>query len=299
MQVLTAQDFSPPEPPVGALVAALSVSILIHTFVLSLNFRMPDFGKLKPPPQTLDVVLVNSKTQTRPDNPQVLAQANLDAGGNVEEDRRAKTPLPVIRQDEGGDDVKREKKRVQQLEQKQRELMTQLQKKKVAAVAPPPPPKPEPVKTPEPPQISGLDLANRALAIARMEAQVARQAEEYAKRPRRKFIGARAAESRYALYVEAWRQKIERIGNMNYPEAARGRIYGSLRLTVAIKADGSVEYIQVDRPSGHSVLDRAAERIVKISAPFSAFPENIRRDTDILVITRTWTFARGDRLYGD
>jgi len=279
LQVLTAQDFLPPEPPVGALVAALSVSILLHTFVLSLNFRMPDFGKLKPPPQTLDVVLVNSKTQTRPDNPQVLAQANLDAGGNVEEDRRAKTPLPVI-------------------EQKQRELMSRLQKKKVEAVAPPPP-KPEPVKTPEPPQVSGLDLANRALAIARMEAQVARQAEEYAKRPRRKFIGARAAESRYALYVEAWRQKIERIGNMNYPEQARGRIYGSLRLTVAIKADGSVEYIQVDRPSGYTVLDRAAERIVKISAPFSAFPENIRRDTDILVITRTWTFARGDRLYGD
>jgi protein TonB len=132
-----------------------------------------------------------------------------------------------------------------------------------------------------------------------MEAQVARQAEDYAKRPRRKFVGARAAETRYAMYVESWRQKVERIGNMNYPEQARGRLYGSLRLTVAIKSDGSVEYVQVDRPSGHKILDRAAERIVKIASPFAAFPDNIRRDTDILVITRTWTFARGDRLFGD
>lgn len=291
-------QFSPPDPPAGVLVAALVVSILLHTFALSLNFRMPDLTRLKPPPQTLDVVLVNSKTKTTPDNPEVLAQAPLDAGGNVEEDRRAKTPLPVIKEDQRGDDVKEAKKRVQQLEVKQRELLRQVQVKKAPAIAPPPP-QPEPVPTPEPPQISGLDLANRALAIARMEAQVSRQAEDYAKRPRRKFVGARAAETRYAMYVESWRQKVERIGNMNYPEQARGRIYGSLRLTVAINSDGSVEYIQVDRPSGHGVLDRAAERIVKLASPFSAFPDNIRRDTDILVITRTWTFAHGDRLYGD
>ncbi|MGB8435684.1 MAG: TonB family protein [Burkholderiales bacterium] len=291
-------QFAPPDPPAGVLVAALVVSILLHTFALSLNFRMPDLTRLKPPPQTLDVVLVNSKTKTTPDKPEVLAQAPLDAGGNVEEDRRAKTPLPVIKQDQRGDDVKEAKKRVQQLEVKQRELLRQVQVKKAPAIVPPPP-QPEPVPTPEPPQISGLDLANRALAIARMEAQVSRQAEDYAKRPRRKFVGARAAETRYAMYVESWRQKVERIGNMNYPEQARGRIYGSLRLTVAIKSDGSVEYIQVDRPSGHGVLDRAAERIVKLASPFSAFPDNIRRDTDILVITRTWTFAHGDRLYGD
>jgi protein TonB len=297
LQVISAQ-FAPPEPPAGVLVAALVVSILLHTIALSLNLRMPDLTRLKPPPQTLDVVLVNSKTKTTPDNPEVLAQAPLDAGGNVEEDRRAKTPLPVIKEDQRGDDVKEAKQRVQQLEVKQRELLRQVQAKKAPAIVPPPP-QPEPAPAPEPPQISGLDLANRALAIARMEAQVSRQAEDYAKRPRRKFVGARAAETRYAMYVESWRQKVERIGNMNYPEQARGRIYGSLRLTVAIKSDGSVESIQVDRPSGHGVLDRAAERIVKLASPFSAFPDNIRRDTDILVITRTWTFAHGDRLYGD
>ena len=138
MQVVTGYS-SAPEPPVGLLVATLSVSILLHTFVLSLNFRMPDLAKLKPPRQMLDVVLVNSKTKTRPDNPQVLAQSNLDAGGNVDEDRRAKTPLPVIKEDQHGADIRQAKKRVQELEKTQRELLRQVQTKKVKPVAVPEP----------------------------------------------------------------------------------------------------------------------------------------------------------------
>lgn len=286
-----------PQPPAHPLVAAAVVSIAVHALALSLNFKPPDGARLKPPPQTLDVVLVNSKTKSAPDKAQVLAQANLDGGGNVEADRTPKTTMPVLREERQGNDLMQARKRVQDLEKKNRQLMSKLQPtpKPVAAE----PAKPEPAPVVEPPQPSGIDLANTALALARMEAQVARQNEEYAKRPRKQFVGARAAETRFAMYVEAWRQKVERIGNLNYPEAARGRIYGSLRLTVSIKADGSVDTIQVDRPSGHDVLDRAAEKIVHLASPFAAFPPNIRRDTDILVITRTWTFARGDRLYGE
>ena len=139
----------------------------------------------------------------------------------------------------------------------------------------------------------------RALAIARMEAQISRQTEEYNKRPRKKNIGARAEEYRFAQYVEDWRLKVERIGNLNYPDGARGRVYGSLVLTVSIKADGSLDKIEVDRSSGYQILDRAAERIVKMASPYAGFPANIKRDTDILVITRTWTFAPGDKLFGE
>ena len=89
--------------------------------------------------------------------------------------------------------------------------------------------------------------------------------------------------------------KVERIGNLNYPDAARAqKLYGSLLITVGIRADGSIESIAVDKSSGKKILDAAAQRIVQLSAPFSAFPPEIRRDTDILYITRTWTFARGD-----
>ena len=132
-----------------------------------------------------------------------------------------------------------------------------------------------------------------------MQAQINRRIEDYNQRPRKEFVGARAREYRFAQYVEGWRMKVERLGNVNYPEDARGRLYGSLILTVSIKTDGSLEAVEINRSSGHQVLDRAAERIVRLAAPYSAFPPDIRKDTDVLVITRTWTFAPGDKLFGE
>jgi protein TonB len=142
-------------------------------------------------------------------------------------------------------------------------------------------------------------MASSAMAIARLEGQIARQMEEYNQRPRKKFIGARVEEYRFAQYVEDWRQKIERIGNLNYPAAAKGRLYGSLVLTVIIKADGELKHVEVSRSSGQALLDDAARRIVQLAAPYARFPESIRKDTDELEITRTWTFTNADRLRAD
>jgi protein TonB len=272
---------------------AVLASIVLHAAVLSLRFGLPDPARLRPLPQTLDVVLVNSKSPTRPVDAEVVAQANLDRGGDTDENRRAATPLPVTRTVERGDDLRRARKRAAEVEVKQRQLMTQAQ---AEAAVPAPPPTPAPANDPQPTP-SGVDLMNSALALARMEAQIARRIEEYNKRPRKQFVGARAAESRFAQYVEDWRLKIERVGNLNYPEGARGRIYGSLRLTVSLKPDGSIEEVQIDRPSEHRILNDAALKIVQLAAPFGPFPPDIRKDTDLLVITRTWTFAPGDRLF--
>ena len=283
------------QPPrlTSAMQFAILASILVHAAVLSLRFAFPDASRLRTPPQTLDVILVNSKSATRPVEAQALAQANLDGGGNTDESRRAKTPLPATRELEHGDNVKRARQKVKELEVKQRQLLTQAQAP--AAVASEPA-KPDPV--PDPPKpVSGADLVNSALALARLEAQIARQVEEYNTRPRKAFVGARAVESRFAQYVEDWRLKIERIGNLNYPDSARGRIYGSLRLTISIKPDGSVEDVQIDRPADYKVLNDAALKIIRLAAPFAPFPAEIRKDTDLLVITRTWTFAPGDRLF--
>src|SRR5262249_53943003 len=148
-------------------------------------------------------------------------------------------------------------------------------------------------------QVSGADLADSALIIARVEAQIARQIDEYNKRPRKTFIGARAAGVRYALYVDDWRQKIERLGNANYPEGARGTTDGSLRLTVSINYDGTVPALDLEQSSGYKILDAAAQQIVRLAAPYAKFPPDIRKETDILVITRTWRFARGDRVFSD
>ena len=143
----------------------------------------------------------------------------------------------------------------------------------------------------------GREFADLALSTMRLQAQIDKRLEEYSKRPRKQFIGARAAEYRFAQYEEDWRQKIERIGTLNYPPEARGKVYGNLRMTVTLRPDGSVESIELDRSSGLKVLDAAALKIIRMSEPFSPFPNDIRRDTDLLVITRTWFFGQGDKMW--
>jgi len=156
---------------------------------------------------------------------------------------------------------------------------------------------PKRVEQPAPtPQVSGLDLLDSAAAVARLEAEIDRNLDELAKRPRKQFIGAKAKEYRFAQYVEDWRLKVERVGTLNYPDAARGRLYGSLLLSVTIRADGSVDKVEVHRSSGHKVLDEAAVRIVKLAAPYAPFPPDIRKDTDIIEITRTWSFTNTDQV---
>ena len=285
------------DPSSRSLTLAMGMSIVLHAVALSIHFKLPDIILDKYASQALEVVLINSKTRAKPSKADVLAQANLDGGGNTDENRRAKTPLPVLRETESGADAKRTARRVRELEAQQLKMLTRLQAAK--SVSATEQPKAASAAEAPQPQISGQDLATSALAIARLEAQISRQFDEYNKRPKKEFIGARAREYRFAQYVEDWRLKVERIGNLNYPDGARGRVYGSLVLTVSIKADGSLESVEVQRSSGHQILDRAAERIVKMASPYAGFPANIRRDTDILVITRTWTFAPGDKLFGE
>ena len=278
-----------PQAPRRRLAFAVGISLFLHAIVLSIHFKLPQaFERARE--QALDVILVNSKQAAKPIKAQAKAQANLDAGGNVEAPRRAKTPLPPSRVRQTGDDLVAARRRVAQLEAEQREMLARSGVERALETQPTPAPQPQPT------QISGRDLADAARALLRLEAEIARSIEEYNQRPKRKFIGARVEEYRFAQYVEDWRQKVERVGNLNYPAEARGRLYGSLILTVAIKSDGSLERVELNRSSGHTALDEAAQRIVRLAAPFAPFPENIRRDTDIIEITRTWTFTRADQL---
>lgn len=274
--------------------AAIGLSLALHAVALSVHFKLPDSLRWKAQNAPLEVVLVNAKTRERPVKADVLAQANLNRGGTVEERRRAKTPLPVTEPLKPGKELAEARRRQQALEAKQQELLAQARETQ-SRVAPP---APQQHGAEEPaPQPSGRDLADLALAAMRLQAQIDRQIEEYQKRPRKKFIGANAAEYRFAQYEEDWRAKIERVATLNYPAEARGKIYGNLRLTVTIRPDGNVESIELDRSSGVKVLDAAAFRAVRLATPFAAFPPDIRRDTDLLVITRTWIFGQGDRIW--
>jgi protein TonB len=140
-------------------------------------------------------------------------------------------------------------------------------------------------------------LASTDQEISRLTAELDRKTKAYAKRPRRKFVSASTKEYKYSNYLDAWRRKVERIGNINYPdEARRQRLYGNLVLLVSLRADGTIYDISIRRSSGHKILDDAAIRIVRLAAPYAPFPAEIRKETDILDITRTWQFLSGNRL---
>jgi protein TonB len=276
------------------LYASVFVSLLLHAVLLSIHFKYPNALRWSSANQTLDVILVNARSRQRPASADALAQASLDGGGDTDQRRRAKSPLPSTDPRAPGRDLARTQQRVRELEARQRKLLAQARKSKSRVAAPEEPRVPAERALPQP---GGRDLAELSLAAMRLQAQIDRQLDAYQKRPRKKFIGASALEYRFAQYEEDWRRKVERIGTVNYPAAARGKYYGNLRMTVTLRSDGNVESIELDRSSGVKVLDDAAFRIVRMASPYASFPPEIRRDTDMLVITRTWFFDRGDRIW--
>lgn len=270
---------------------ALGASLLLHAVLLSIHFRLPEALMLAKD-HALDVVLVNSKSAHKPQDAQARAQANLDGGGDTEEQRLARTPLPALQKTREGNDPSEAQRRIAELEKQQKKLLTQAKSRQSVLI--------DAKQADATPvlerNISGLDLRASAMAIARLEAQIDRQLEEYNQRPRKKFIGARTEEYLPAQYIEDWREKVERIGNLNYPEAARGKLYGNLTIYIEIRSDGELERAEIHRSSGYKILDEAALRIVRMGAPYGGFPAQLKRQIDILSFARVWSFTRSDEL---
>jgi periplasmic protein TonB len=285
--------FGDATPGKRLLFKAIVASVLLHLAALAVHFSPLDLVKFDRNGPPLEIALVNAKSVSKPTKAELLAQAHLDGGGNTDANRRAKSPLPVLPKESASTRLATATQKVDTLEQRASEMMAQLKTAAPVAV-----PQPQPNEAAERTDLpTATELMQRTLESMRLEAQIAKDMDAYQKRPKRRFIGARAEEYRFARYVEDWRLKVERIGNLNYPEAARSqKLYGSLLVTTGIRADGSVESVVVERSSGKRVLDLAATHIVQMGGPYAAFPPDIRRDTDILYITRTWTFAPGDSL---
>jgi protein TonB len=300
----------------------LGFSILLHLAVLyGLKFRPVDPGlsHLKDNLPALEVVLVNAKTESAPLKAQALAQNNLDRGGDTDADKRMKTPLPTQptpvkalkpspRQDWESrqasrqfskviNEVTHKEQQLQQIEKQVKKVITQLESAPLEQTNNAQPPKEG--HSASATQFNAHDVVSAALngEIRHQEAELALEMEEYQKRPIRRVYGVNAKGYLFALYVEAWRQKVESIGNLNFPEEAKAqKIYGSLVMTVSLRADGTIENLAVDKPSGSTILDDAARRIVELGAPYAKFTEDMQRQTDILEITRTWTFTREEKL---
>jgi protein TonB len=262
-------------------------AICFGVLILGVGFASEDAAPVVP---TLDVILTQTSTPNPPDQADFIAQANNQGGGDRDRAQRPReSQIGVVPKPQSG-----------------------VAPEPMTAQAPPPAPDPvqrllttrgqsaEKVPLPEDtqpvvatPLPTGQELMQQSLEMARLTAEIDRQQELYAKRPKRKFITASTREYEYATYMRAWVEKVERVGNLNYPAAARRQgMSGRLIMTVSVRRDGSVEGVLVNESSGHKLLDDAAIRIVHLAEPFPPLPKG-KEDIDILDITRTWDFKNG------
>ena len=266
------------------LYIGITVSLCIHAVVVTLRFTAPDARR--PPAQSLEITLVNTRTENAPATPHILAQHHLNAGGTETPDALASSPLPLTAPESPDETILEAlRKRQAELEAQQERLLTLLEAQLHAPLAH----RPDLLQQSETPGTDNQarDSAVLGARIAAIKAQI----EHYSSQPRQQFVGPSAREASHALYVEAWRHKIERIGTTHYPPDARGKIYGSLQLTAYIRKDGSLERVEINTPSNEPVLNLAARRIVQLAAPFAPLPPELAQHTDILAITRTWHFT--------
>ncbi|MEJ2141169.1 MAG: energy transducer TonB [Gammaproteobacteria bacterium] len=245
---------------------------------------------------TMEVTLVHNKSDDAPEDADYLAQANQKGGGNIKEKVRDSSPFsnPVPTSEKGFAPHSRlDFSPPVQDSKPQEEFMTVERAKKKTRSKPLEEPLPVEKKT-----VTAAQLFERSQQIARMAAELKELKQAYQQAPYHTYMtGANAREYRFASYLDAWRAKVEKYGNINYPsEAIYRNLNGRLLLDVAINADGSVHSVKVLRTSGHRVLDEAAKRIVRGAAPYPPLTKDILQDTHILHIPRVWTFKSGSGL---
>ncbi len=303
------------------LALTIVVAIVLHAMVLLGVSFAPEPGTPSRF-ESMEVILVAERSTQAPKHAKLLAQTNLKGGGDTDEDVRpsapvkaplpsplaavASTPPPPIQAQasppveqpapaparNGHRQVKDYVARVANQGELPLPTKSPTRPTQVRPAAPPEPqPDPQPATDAEPLPIGAQQLVH-SFAIANLSAEIQEKLESRAKRPRRKYVSATTQEYRYAAYMEAWRAKVERIGNINYPEEARRRrISGAVMLDVAVKRDGSVADISIRKSSGMTVLDDAAIRSVHLAAPYDPLPPEIRSEVDELHVTRTWKFG--------
>lgn len=252
------------------LVTALGVSLAVHALALAVRFVDPERLRLRSTDPSLEIILVNARSLVRPSQPEAYAQANLDGGGANDAGRRS-SPLPNLMQQRDGETLEKAQARAERPKQQLQKLAVR-DSGELSVTS---------TERPAPADVAAGGTADSTLdVLARMQAEISKRISDYQKRPRRHHFMPSTSEYRYARYVEDWRAWVERIGNEHYPEEARGRVYGALRMTVVVGADGRLVQAVIEEPSGSAVLDRAARHIVKLAAPFPPFPPEIARDTD-------------------
>ena len=281
--------------PGDRLSLTFCLALIFHALIiLGIVFAPED--KLNPRYESMEIVLVQQSSEPAPEA-DVLAQANLRGGGDVPEEAIPASPVPPLPHEEQTEVAApavtplRESLTEPDITDPEPAPVQEVVEPVAVEVEKTSPAQEESPDEPETKRPSASELRSNSLKMAALSSEVKRKLESKANRPKRTFISASTREYKYAAYMEAWRAKVERVGNLNYPEEARRRkLAGQLVLDVALNPDGKINQITIRRSSGHKVLDDAAIRIVELAAPYAPFPDAIRAETDVLHITRTWQF---------
>lgn len=275
-------DTNKPDILTIALFGAAAVHAII---ILGVSFE-PFLQELRTPPP-LEVVLVQKTDSERPEEADYLAEFAQDGGGESDERNRPSSPftsnqdldtdgiapVPMIASEPAPSDAADDA--VLTALYSDREVKSDSEEQATSSDA----------------KLEAEVKVDHSFEIARLQAEIDRQKEETAKRPKKKFLNARTHESSAANYMNRWVEKVERIGNLNYPDAVRrNKLSGAVVVTVGILKNGTIESILIDESSGQQLLDDAAKRIVQLSSPFDPLVGDLAAETDILYITRTWAF---------
>jgi len=272
-------------------------AIVVHSLIiLGISFSQPERQERPEKLPGLEITLAQSQSDKKIDDADFLAQANQEGGGDSKKVEKPSSPsesaIPIGDAGEVSEFVP-ETQIATSTDPQRKEILTATRpsEHKIALD------KASPDLPTDRSNITSKQLLKQSKEMARLSAEVDVSRKVTSNQPKKKFITAQTKEFRFASYEESWRKKVERIGTLNFPDAAiRARLTGSLRMSVTIRADGSVKDIKITKYSGHKILDDAALRIVKMAAPYARFSEDIRKDYDEIVIVRTWQFLPGKRL---
>ena len=266
---------------------ALAVSVGVHGVLLGMRFVDPEgFNRLFQE-SPLEVILVNSRSGEPPEKAQAIAQASL-AGGGEAAAGRATSPLPPSALTEFGDANEDTKKQIEQMQETQQQLLTQL-RRELALL-----PATEPLRDQGTPE--EREQENRRRQLVETLAEIEKRINEENARPKKRYISPATREEVYALYYDSLRRKIEERGTRNFPENQGKKLYGELTMNVTVDSDGRVIETEVVRSSGSKVLDRRAVAIVMAAAPYGRFTVPMKKKADQLVITSRFRFTREENL---
>jgi protein TonB len=264
----------------------LFLALTLHAIVvLGVGFTQSERSNAEPLP-SLDIIIANSKSFDTVENPDYLAQVDQAGGGNADEKARPSAPVsaPTPIDQKGLSDQDRIELRKQQITLSKLYFLTQQEADSAIQKA-----RQSHAQDADSNPASAAE--QRASKIARLQAEIREMTINYAKRPRILTLTASTRKAVEASYLASWVQKIEKTGNLNYPDEARlQKLEGRLRMSVRINADGEMLDMQITSSSGAPILDEAARQILRMSQPFPAFSDELRERADQIVIIRTWDF---------